>query len=261
MSPKQRELKTILITGGGSGIGLDTARLLLEAGGYRVILLGRSRAKLEEAARSLGGDPDRVTVYSCDLQDLEQIRTVVGKIAGAFPNLYGLVNNAGIYPFGGVANTTEAGWDEAMNVNLKAPFFLIQAVAPLIAKAAQGGQGGRIVNVSSTAGILPNHFALAYSVSKAGLVHMTRTLAKELGKDGITVNCVCPGIVRSPLHRAYHESESDLEEFYQKRGSAFPMGRVGEPRDVAGAIRYFLSEEAAWVTGDVCVVDGGRLLL
>ena len=117
------------------------------------------------------------------------------------------------------------------------------------------------MNVSSTAGILPNHFALAYSVSKGALIHLTRTLAKELGKDNITINCVCPGIVRSPLHEAYHQSKTELEEFYAKRGAAFPLGRVGEPKDVAGAIRFFLGEDAAWVTGDVFVVDGGRLLL
>jgi NAD(P)-dependent dehydrogenase (short-subunit alcohol dehydrogenase family) len=126
---------------------------------------------------------------------------------------------------------------------------------------SQAGQGGRIVNVSSTAGILPNHFALAYSVSKAALNHMSRTLAKELGKDNITVNCVCPGLVRTPLHDAYHQSESELEEFYAKRGAAIPLGRVGEPGDVAGVIRFLLSEEANWITGEILTVDGGRLLL
>src|SRR5207237_110128 len=146
----------------------------------------------------------------------------------------------------------------AMQVNLKAPFLLIQAAAEAMRRS---GDGGRIVNVSSTAGILPNHFALAYSVSKAALIQLTRTLAKEMGKDNITVNCVCPGIVRTPLHDAYHNSTSELEEFYVKRGSTFPLGRVGEARDVAGAIRFFLGKDAAWVTGDTFIVDGGRVLL
>jgi NAD(P)-dependent dehydrogenase (short-subunit alcohol dehydrogenase family) len=145
-----------------------------------------------------------------------------------------------------------------METNIKGPFLLIQAVAKMMAK---NPEGGRIVNISSTAGILPNHFALAYSVSKAALIHLTKTIAKELGKDNITVNCICPGIVRTALHDAYHTSKSELEEFYAKRGASFPLGRVGESRDVAGAVRFFLSEDAAWVTGDVFVVDGGRLLL
>jgi NAD(P)-dependent dehydrogenase (short-subunit alcohol dehydrogenase family) len=195
---------------------------------------------------------------TCDLRDSAQIAKTVEKIDSIHKGIYGLVNNAGIYPFGGIADTTEAAWDEAMDVNLKAPFLLIQAVAKIMAK---NGDGGRIVNVPSTAGMLPNHFAMAYSVSKAALIHLSRTLAKELGKDNITVNCVCPGIVRSPLHEAYHPSKSELEEFYAKRGAAFPLGRVGEPKDVAGAVKFFLGPDSAWVTGDVFVVDGGRLLL
>lgn len=252
------QLKTVLITGGGSGIGFETAKLLLETKAYRLVLIGRNRVKLEEAAQKLGGSSDHLSVATCDLRDASQIRKMVEKIDHQHRGIYGLINNAGIYPFGGISSTNEEAWDEAMDVNLKAPFLLIQAAVQQMAK---NPAGGRIVNVSSTAGILPNHFALAYSVSKAALIHLTRTLAKELGKDNITVNCVCPGIVRSPLHEAYHASESELEEFYAKRGAAFPLGRVGEPRDVAGAIRFFLSEDAAWVTGDVFVVDGGRLLL
>lgn len=252
------QLKTVLITGGGSGIGLETAKQLLESKAYRLVLIGRNRAKLDDAARGLGGSSDLVSVFTCDLKDSNQIKKTVEKIAGAYKGIYGLVNNAGIYPFGGLSDTTEAGWDEAMTVNLKAPFLLIQAVAETMKK---NSFGGRIVNVSSTAGLLPNSFALAYSVSKAAMIQLTRTLAKELGKDNITVNCVCPGIVRTPLHEAYHHSESEVEEFYAKRGATFPLGRVGEPRDVASAIRFFLSEDSSWVTGDVFIVDGGRLLL
>lgn len=258
MTPEKQILKTILITGGASGIGYETAKLLLQTRKYRVVLIGRNRAKLEDAAESLGGASGFVSTVSCDLKDTAEIKQAIGKITGTYKGIYGLVNNAGIYPFGGISTTTEAAWDEAMMVNLKAPFLLIQAVAEIMAKNANGG---RIINVSSTAGILPNHFALAYSVSKAALIHLTRTLAKELGKDDITVNCICPGIVRTPLHEAYHHSESELEEFYAKRGATFPLGRVGEPRDVAGAIQFFLSEDASWVTGDVLIVDGGRLLL
>ncbi len=260
---EQREIhmsqpsKTVIVTGAGSGIGFDTARMLLETGNYRLALVGKEKNKIEEAAHSLECSPDQVAAFACDLRDSGQIRKTVEKIAGWSKTVYGLVNNAGIYPFGGIANTTEQSWDETFAVNLKGPFLFTQGVVPLLKHA----DGGRIVNVSSTAGLLPNHFALAYSVSKGALLHMTKTLAKELGKDNITVNCVCPGIVRTPMHEAYVRSEAELEEFYAKRGAAFPMGRVGEPRDVAGAIRFFLSPDAAWVTGDIFILDGGRLLL
>lgn len=251
-------LKTVIVTGASSGIGFQTARQLLATQQYRLVLLGKDDDKLQEAAKKLGASHDLLSTYACDLRDSGQIQKTLSRISSVHRNVYGLVNNAGIYPFGGVAKTTEAQWDETFSVNLKAPFFLIQALVPLMAK---GGQGGRIVNVSSTAGLLPNHFALAYSVSKAALVHLTKTLAKELGKDNITVNCVCPGIVRSPMHDAYHRTDAEVEAFYAKRGAAFPLGRVGEPEDVASVIKFFLSEEASWVTGDVFVADGGRLLL
>ncbi len=254
----QQQLKTVLITGGGSGIGFATAQHLLRTGKYRVALLGREKPKLEEAAHKLGGASETLSVLPCDLRKTSEIRRAVDKVASQHKGIYGLVNNAGVYPFGGVVSTTEEQWDEAMTVNLKAPFLLIQSVVEYMSK---NSEGGRIVNVSSTAGLLPNHFALAYSVSKAAMIQLTKTAAKELGKDNITVNCVCPGIVRTPLHDAYHRSQSEAEEFYAKRGATFPLGRVGEPDDVAGPISFFLGENAAWVTGDVFVVDGGRLLL
>lgn len=251
-------IKTIVITGGSSGIGFETARLLLENPESRIVLVGKEKEKLDDAERSLEA-PGRVSSMVCDLNDSQDVKKTAERIATANKkSLYGLVNNAGIYPFDTVSKVTDEGWEEAMNVNLKAPLLLMQALAPYFARHPKGG---RIVNVSSTAGILPNHFALSYSVSKAALIQLTRTAAKELGKDGITVNCVCPGIVKSPLHESYHASTKDLEEFYARRGSAFPMGRVGEPHDVAAAIRFFLSDEASWITGDVFVVDGGRLLL
>lgn len=255
-SQKAQKVKTVLITGGGSGIGFETAKLLLQEN-YRIILLGRNKEKLQEAARALGGSSDKVSIHPCDLRDAAEIKKTVEKIEGSYKGVYGLVNNAGVYPLGGLADTSETTWDEAMDVNVKGPYLLIQAFAKTMAK---NPAGGRIVNISSTAGILPNHFALAYSVSKAALIHLTRTLAKELGKDNITVNCVCPGIVRTPLHDAYHTSKSELEEFYAKRGSSLPLGRIGEPQDVAGAVKFFLSEDASWVTGESLVVDGGRLL-
>jgi len=254
----KQSLKTVVITGGGSGIGLVLAKSLLELGIYRLALVGSNREKLEHAAASLGGVSDVVSIFPCDLREPDQIKKTVEKISGAYKGIYGLVNNAGVYTLGNLADTSQAIWDEAMSINLKAPFLLIQGVIETMSKSPGGG---RIVNVASTAGILPNQFALAYSVSKAGLIHLSKTLAKELGKNNITVNCVCPGIVRTPLHASYHTTESELEEFYAKRGASFPLGRVGEATDIAGAIKFFLSDDAAWVTGDVFVVDGGRLLL
>lgn len=259
---EKTELKTVVITGGATGIGYKTAETLLKTGSYKVILAGHERPKLEEAQKQLSrleGAPERsVQIVTCDLRQESQITKAIEKILDLDDSIYGLVNNAGIYPFGSLENTTSADWDQTLLVNLKAPFLFIQGLAKTLAKHPSGG---RIVNLSSTAGMLPNHFALAYSVSKAALIQLTKTLAKELGKDNINVNCVCPGIVRSPMHEAYHRSDRELEDFYLKKGAGFPLGRVGEPTDVANAIEFLLSEKSSWITGEVMVIDGGRLLL
>jgi len=258
MTQTKQIQKTVVITGGSSGIGLETARLILTDPEFRVVLIGRDGDRLAEAVKSLGADESKVFTLQADLSDPKQLKKATDKIVSSQKNLYGLINNAGIYPFGGVTTTTEESWDQTMDLNLKAPFLLIQELAPHLAR---NPSGGRIINVSSTAGILPNHFALAYSVSKSALIHLTKTLAKELGKDNITVNCVCPGIVKTPIHESYHATETELEEFYARRGAAFPLGRVGESKDIAGSIRFLLGEDAAWITGSVSVIDGGRLLL
>jgi meso-butanediol dehydrogenase/(S,S)-butanediol dehydrogenase/diacetyl reductase len=250
-------LRNVVITGATTGIGLETTRQLIRSGEYRVLAVGRNQAALDSALKNLGPLAEFVLPFVAELSDPQEVQKLAERILGSHKKIYGLVNNAGIYPFGGLQSTTLHSWNETLAINLNAPFLLSQALAPALAKHPGGA---RIVNISSTAGILPNHFALAYSVSKAALIQLTKTLAKELGKSGITVNCICPGIVKSPMHEAYHHNSSELEQFYAKRGGAYPMGRVGEPADVASAIRFILSAETSWLTGDVLIIDGGRML-
>lgn len=252
-----RTRQTVIITGGSTGIGFATAHHLLETKLYRVAIIGRQPGHLEKAAERLGGTSDWLSTHVCDLANEDEIAQTFEKIARIHKGVFGLVNNAGIYPFGGVASTASQQWDQVMQVNLKAPFLATQAVVPYLEK---NPEGGRIVNISSTAGLLPNHFALAYSVSKAGLIHLTRTMAKDLGKNNITVNCISPGIVKTPLHEEYHPDRAQMEQFFNKRGSEYPLGRVGEPTDIVGAIEFFLGPQSSWVTGTNLVIDGGRLL-
>ena len=142
---------------------------------------------------------------------------------------------------------------------LVVPDFDNVAAVGLPAMIEQGK--GVIVNMASIGGVVAVRERAAYCTTKFAVVGLTKSLALDHAHQGIRVNCICPGIVRSPMHEAYHRSESELQEFYAKRGATFPLGRVGESRDVAGAVRFFLGPDSAWVTGDVFVVDGGRLLL
>lgn len=258
MNANPQKLKTIVVTGGATGIGLETVRSLASTGKYHVVVICLNRTQMELAAKELQDQRVRLSFFTCDLSDPEQIRLTVKKIASTQKCIYGVVNNAGIYPFGGIEKTTVQIWDMTMNVNLRATFLMTQALLPLMKENGVGA--GRVVNISSTAGILPNQHALAYSVSKAAVIQFTKTVAKEVGQFGVTANVICPGIVRSPMHETYHQTESELEDFYYRRGAAFPMGRVGEAKDIVGAIQFLLSDDASWMTGDVLVIDGGRLL-
>jgi len=250
--------KTIVVTGGATGIGLEAVKTLVADGQYNIVVIPKNRAQMEAAAKELQEFRKNLSFFTCDISDPEQVRMTVGKIAATQKCLYGLVNNAGIYPFGGLLNTTVAQWDKTMDVNLRGAFLMTQGMIPLMQENELGA--GRIINISSTAGIMPNHHALSYSVSKAALIAFTKTIAKEIGPFGFTANCICPGIVRSPMHENYHQTDTALEDFYYRRGSSFPMGRVGEPKDVASAIKFFMSEDASWVTGETFILDGGRLL-
>lgn len=249
-----KNVRTVVITGGSTGIGFEIAKLLNENDSYELVLISKEKAKLDHALTLLPSKK-RVSAFACDVGDPKQVEVTCKKILAIHDSVYGLINNAAIYPFGGLENTTLDSWDLTMNVNLKAPFLFSQLLLPAMSK-----NGGRIINISSTAAMIPNHFALAYSVSKAALNQLTKTLAKEIGNKKITVNCICPGIVKTGMHEEYHKSKTDLNEFYARRGSQYPMGRVGEPHDVAVAVKFLLSDEAGWITGDVMVVDGGRAL-
>ena len=153
MTPvSNQQLKTIVITGGGSGIGLEAGKMLLETRKYRLAIMGKEDAKSKEAVEALDPSQDLATFYPCDLRDTTQLRKTIEKITATHKSIYGLVNNAGIYPFGGLTNTTEKDWDETFDVNLKAAFLTIQH---LVGHMKKSRDGARIVNVSSTAGILP----------------------------------------------------------------------------------------------------------
>ena len=245
------EGKVALVTGASSGIGRATARRFVD-GGAAVALVGREREALEETAAAAGGV---AAVIVGDLSRAEDCRRVVDEAVAFGGRLDVLVNAAGIIGSGTLASTTHDEWQDMMRINLDALFLTMQAALPHLEAT-----GGNVVNVSSVTGVRSFPGVLAYCVSKAGVDQLTRCAALELAEVGVRVNAVNPGVVVSNLHRRGGMQEDAYEKFLEHSRTTHPLGRVGEPADIAEAILYLASEGAGWVTGVTLSLDGGRHL-
>jgi NAD(P)-dependent dehydrogenase (short-subunit alcohol dehydrogenase family) len=242
-----------LVTGGGNGLGRAIA-LRLAASGAQVAVAGRRREPLERTAREEAGG-GRVTAIPADVtRDEDRVRLVEETLRRA-GRLDILVNAAGILEAGSVETTTLAAWDRTLDVNLRSLFALTALAVPHIVAAR-----GSILNLSSVAGLRPYPGVLAYCVSKAAVDQLTRCLALELAPRGVRVNALNPGVVVTNLHRAGGMSEADYAAFLERGRSTHPLGRVGQPDDVADFALFLVSDRAGWVTGGTFSVDGGRAL-
>jgi NAD(P)-dependent dehydrogenase (short-subunit alcohol dehydrogenase family) len=235
--------KTALITGGTTGIGLATARRFIAEGG-RVAITGNDPTHLEEAKAELGGDI--ITIRS-DAGDVAAQRAVAKAVADAFGTLDIALLNAGIGDFRPIEQWDEAGFDRSFAINLKGPFFLVQALLPILANPAS-----IVLTASINARIgMPN--SSIYAATKAGLVSMARTLSGELIGRGIRVNAVSPGPVATPLHDKLGLVNDSLAALVKQ----IPVGRRGDPEEVAQAIVFLASDEGAFTVGSEFVIDGG----
>jgi NAD(P)-dependent dehydrogenase (short-subunit alcohol dehydrogenase family) len=243
--------KVALVSGASSGIGRATA-LRFARDGAAVALVGRNRAALEQTAGEISGE---AAVITADLSDAAQCREAVDAAVDFGGRLDVLVNAAGIIGSGDLASTTLEDWGAMMRINLDAVFVAMQQARPHLEATA-----GNIVNVSSVTGVRSFPGVLAYCVSKAGVDQLTRCAALELAPAGVRVNAVNPGVVVSNLHRRGGMDEDAYERFLEHSKTTHPLGRVGEPDDIAAAIAYLASEEAGWVTGVTLSLDGGRHL-
>ncbi|HUZ50927.1 MAG TPA: SDR family oxidoreductase [Streptosporangiaceae bacterium] len=243
--------KTAVVTGGTRGIGLMIARGLLQAGARQVYVSSRKAEGCAEAERELG-QYGQVTAVQADLSTEAECRRLAREVGGKESAVHVLVNNAGATWGAPLEEFPAAAWDKVLDLNLKSPFFLTRAFLPLLEAGGTHDDPARVINIGSIDGLhvasLPTY---SYSASKAGLHHLTRVLARELGPRHITVNAVAPGPFESKMMAA------TLRSFGDAIADAAPLRRIGRPDDMAGVAVYLSSRAGAYVTGTVIPVDGG----
>lgn len=239
--------KTALITGASGGLGAAIARTLHQAGAA-VGLSGTREAALRQLAAELG---ERAHVLPCDLGDRAQTEALVGQAEAALGRVDILVNNAGLTRDNLALRLKDEDWERVLEVNLGAAFRLCRAALRGMLKQ----RWGRIVNITSIVGVTGNPGQANYAASKAGMIGMSKSLAAEVASRGVTVNCVAPGFIATPMTDALPEAQR------QKLLGAIPAGRLGEPADVAAATLYLASPEASYVTGQTLHVNGGMAMI
>ncbi|MCW0234630.1 MAG: SDR family oxidoreductase [Ferrovibrio sp.] len=239
--------KTALITGGTSGIGLETARQFV-AEGARVAVTGTNPATIEAARAALGPG---VLILQADAGNIAGQQDIARQVQQAFGKLDILFVNAGVADFRPVEAWDEAGFDRSVAVNLKGPFFLVQALLPVFSNPASV-----VLNTSINARIgMPN--SSVYAASKAGLISLARTLSGELIGRGIRVNAVSPGPISTPLYGKLGLSEADLKAMASGIMDQIPAKRFGQPSEIAKAVVFLASDESAFTVGSELIIDGG----
>ena len=246
------ENKVAIVTGGGSGIGLEAAKRLY-AEGASVLLNGRDEAKLRAAAEEIG-EAGRVAIFAGDVAKVATSGALVETAEKRFGGADILINNAGVFKPIPFSEVTEEQYDWFLDTILKGKFFMAQAAA----KAMKKRGGGVIVNTGSmwalqAVGATPSS---AYSAANAGVHALARNLALELAGDHIRINAVAPAVVETPVYSTFL-SEEDVSKVLPTFNAFHPLGRNGQPRDVATAILFLASDEASWITGTTVPIDGG----
>ena len=241
--------RTALVTGATGGIGGAIARALHKQGAS-VAISGRQKDKLEKLAAELGS---RVHVLPCDLADKAQVANLVDQAIAKLGRLDIQVNNAGLTKDNLFMVMKDEQWDDVIAVNLTSTFMLMRAAARAMMRAKTGF--GRIVNISSVSGIVGNPGQGNYAASKAGIIGMSKSLARELASRGITVNCIAPGFISTPMTDVLNEKQVAMIK------DAIPAQKFGTPADVATACVYLASTEGGYVTGQTLHVNGGMVMI
>lgn len=237
--------RTAFVTGSTRGIGRSIAETL-HAAGARVAVVGRSKTSADAVAMAIG---ERAQGFACDVTDRESLRRAIRECEASLGPIDILVNNAGVTRDNLLIRLSDQDWDDVLAANLTAAFVSTQAVI----KGMMKRRWGRIINVTSIVGITGNKGQANYAASKAGLIGFSKSVAKEYAARSVLVNCVAPGFIDTDMTAALPEAtRTALLE-------SIPLGRLGAPADVAGAILFLASDLAAYVTGQTLVVDGGMI--
>jgi 2-hydroxycyclohexanecarboxyl-CoA dehydrogenase len=246
------EDRTVIVTGGGGGIGGATCRAFAREGG-RIAVLDLNLEAAESIASGIRDDGGTARAIQCDITDRSSVDAAVAAAESTLGSTGVLVNNAGWDVFRPFTKTEPSQWERLIAINLVGALNMHHAVLPgMVARRA-----GRIVNIASDAARVGSSGEAVYAACKGGLVAFSKTIAREHARHGITVNVVCPGPTDTALFADYKEGAGNPEKLVEAFKRSIPLGRIGRPEDLPGAILFFASEEAAYVTGQVLSVSGG----
>lgn len=253
--------KVAIVTGGASGLGAAIAENFA-AQGAKVVIADRNREKAEEFAAALQGKGLAAGFFEVDVARRQSAQDLVQGVVARYGQIDILVNSAGITRYTPFLETTEEDWDAVLAIDLRGVFFMAQAVAPHMMHQ----KSGKIVNISSSlgTGTTPHHTAgspggsAAYASAKAGVIQLTKTLARELGPSGVNVNCVAPGTFLTPMSSSTR-SPQELEEHIAARIQMNVSRRLGDPAELAQAVAFLCSDASSYINGHTLLVDGGRI--
>lgn len=244
--------KTVIVTGGGGGIGGATCAAFAAAGAH-VAVWDRNADTASSVAAAIVDDGGQAIAVPCDITDADTIASALAHTESSLGPVDVLVNNAGWDVFCPFTKTQREDWQQLIAINLLGALNMHHAVLPGMVQRG----GGRIVNVASDAARVGSSGEAVYAACKGGLVAFSKTIAREHARDGITVNVVCPGPTETALFEGFKAGASNPDKLVQAFTRAVPMGRIGQPDDLPGAILFFASDAAAYVTGQVLSVSGG----
>ena len=238
--------KKFLVTGASGGIGSAIVRNLYDSGAT-LCISGTRMEVLEEIKNKISPD---INIITCNLANKDDVKQLVPKAAATMNGFDGIICNAGITKDSLIFRMKEENWDDVININLKATFLLNQAACTLLLK----NKWGRIINISSVIAIKGNPGQANYAASKAGMIGMSKSIAYEVAKKNITVNCIAPGFIATPM------TESISEQHKNAILAQIPQNKYGQPQDISAAVVYLVSEEANYITGQTLHINGGMLM-